>query len=115
MRPMVPRRRSTVQKCYEMQRDARGCTGMQVWFPCSPTTQGMKNFIRRLGYQVGWVLDWRHRQERRRWHREFNALQARELGDRDLVYYARGLGNSQDFQRACQAEARRRSLVVPHA
>jgi hypothetical protein len=75
----------------------------------------MKNFIRRLVYQVGWVLDWRHRQERRRWLQDFNALLARELSDRDLVYYARGLGNSPDFRLACQAEARRRSLVVPHA
>lgn len=80
-----------------------------------PRYSQMRDFIRRLGYQVGWVLDWRHRQERRRWRREFNALQARELGDRDLVYYARGLGNSQDFQRACEAEAHRRGLVVPHA
>jgi hypothetical protein len=78
-------------------------------------SQGMRNFIRRLAEKVSCLADWPHRQERRRWRKEFNAQQARELSDRDVVYYALGLGNSPEFQRACQAEAGRRGLELPYA
>ena len=114
MRQIMPLRSAAaaiVNECDNMPEHAGGCRSVPLVSFRPPITQDMQSFIRRLSYQVGWVLDWRHRQERRRWFQDFNALLAQELGDRDLVYYARGLGNSPDFRRACQAEARRRGVA----
>ena len=109
--PLRSRAAAIVNECDNMPERAGACRSVPLVSSRPPITQDMQSFIRRLSYQVGWVLDWRHRQERRRWFQDFNARQAQELGDRDLVYYARGLGNSPDFRRACQAEARRRGVA----